>query len=45
MYLLLNRFFESERPSAKQKDQIQLLQSILTEAARTEVGHVAATEP
>lgn len=41
MYLLLHKIFEYERAGAKQKDNLQLWQSILIAAARSELDRVA----
>ncbi|MGW2415923.1 ATP-binding protein [Streptomyces tubercidicus] len=41
MYLLLHKIFEYERTGAKQKDNLQLWQSILIAAARSELDRVA----
>lgn len=40
MYLLLHKIFESERAGAKQKDDLQLWQSILVTAARSELERI-----
>lgn len=41
MYLLMNKVFESERAGPKQKDNLQLWQSVLVSAGRAEMSRVA----